>query len=95
MISFDDNIDEVLQVFDKKYHEIEIFMEGVRRFIGDHPELNDSANPIVHSYRSRIKNRDHLAEKIRRKNAEGRAINAENILWQITDLAGVRILHLF
>jgi ppGpp synthetase/RelA/SpoT-type nucleotidyltranferase len=37
----------------------------------------------------------HLRDKITKKIAEGREINESNFFRQITDLAGVRILHLF
>jgi putative GTP pyrophosphokinase len=42
-----------------------------------------------------LKDREHLREKIAKKVALGRDINEENLFRQITDLAGVRILHLF
>jgi putative GTP pyrophosphokinase len=88
-------LEELLGIFDRKRHDFSIFMEGVRAFIGLHPVLNDPERPVVHSYRSRLKDRGHLAEKIRRKERQGREISGENIFEELTDLAGVRILHLF
>lgn len=41
---------------------------------------------IVHSYKSRLKDKDHLRDK---------DINESNFFIELTDLAGVRILHLF
>lgn len=90
-----DILDESLKAFDKKTHELRIFMDGVRSYIGDHPDLNGPVDPVIHSYKTRLKDRNHLAEKIRRKLAAGRDITPDNLFLQITDLAGVSILHLF
>ncbi|KVQ76940.1 RelA/SpoT domain-containing protein [Burkholderia multivorans] len=53
----------------------------------------------VHSVRFRVKDTDHLLAKIIRKRAEGSEkymnISAENYQEKITDLVGVRALHLF
>jgi ppGpp synthetase/RelA/SpoT-type nucleotidyltranferase len=53
--------------------------------------------PQVHSIRWRLKDADHVLEKIIRKRREdlSRDINSHNYLAQITDLIGVRALHLF
>lgn len=70
-------------------------MDGVVKFIGRHPDLNVYGRPAVHSFKSRLKNRDHLGEKIRRKWRDDAPVNQENLFRKVTDLAGVRILHLF
>lgn len=55
----------------------------------------------IHSVKSRLKDADHLRDKLRRKIEECRAddrdfdITPDNILTKINDLAGVRILHLY
>ena len=53
--------------------------------------------PQVHSLKFRVKNPEHLAEKIIRKRIEDREreITLENYTATITDLIGVRALHLF
>lgn len=53
--------------------------------------------PKVHSVRFRVKESYHLAEKIYRKRIEEKEkiITVENYLEKITDLIGVRALHLF
>lgn len=55
--------------------------------------------PSVHSVRSRVKDTDHLLEKIVRKRAEGnekyRNISCEDYFDIVTDLVGIRALHLF
>lgn len=55
---------------------------------------------LIHSLRSRIKDPEHLREKLERKLAECRSkregfeIRPENLLLKINDLVGIRILHL-
>lgn len=55
-----------------------------------------TAMPRVHSVRARLKDPDHLAAKIIRKKVEkGKEISLDNYLTEVTDLVGVRVLHLF
>ena len=51
----------------------------------------------VHSLRYRVKDHEHLLAKIVRKRLEqpNRVITVENYTAEITDLVGVRVLHLF
>ncbi|WP_202944769.1 RelA/SpoT domain-containing protein [Beijerinckia indica] len=65
------------------------------KYIGVHPDLIVNGHQIVHSFKSRLKDREHLRAKILRKAELGREINAQNLFTKVTDLAGVRILHLF
>jgi ppGpp synthetase/RelA/SpoT-type nucleotidyltranferase len=53
--------------------------------------------PGVHSVRYRVKDSEHLIEKIVRKRLErkDRLITIETYEQELTDLAGVRVLHLF
>ncbi len=88
-------IDDLLRLYEEKRHDIRIFMNTVVDFIGNHPQLTRSGSEIVHSYKSRLKDRDHLRSKIERKLAGGRQIDGGNFFQEVTDLAGVRILHLF
>lgn len=87
--------EELLIKFDDLRHDLKTFMNGVVEFIGEHPGLNETGCEIVHSYKARIKDREHLREKISRKISEGKDISADNLFAEITDLAGVRIMHLF
>jgi ppGpp synthetase/RelA/SpoT-type nucleotidyltranferase len=56
--------------------------------------------PLVHSFRSRIKDPDHLRDKLARKIREAEkknktfGITEKNLFTKINDLAGIRILHL-
>lgn len=55
---------------------------------------------VLHSTRSRMKDPDHLLDKLRRKMSKAKAdgvefdITPDNLLTKITDLGGIRILHL-
>lgn len=87
--------EELLKRYDAMQHDLKTFMSGVVTYIGEHPDLTKLGAEIVHSYKSRLKDREHLREKIKRKVRAGREITEENLFLEITDLAGVRIMHLF
>lgn len=87
--------DEVLARYDDMRHDLQTFMNGVLQYLGEHPQLRRSGKEIVHSYKSRLKDREHLREKLARKRADGKPIVAETLFSDVTDLAGVRIMHLF
>jgi putative GTP pyrophosphokinase len=87
--------EELLKLYDDKKHDLEIFMDGVESYIGKHPILIRSDRRLVHTCKKRLKEREHVREKIIRKNGDGRRICKETFFQEITDLAGVRILHLY
>lgn len=88
-------VEQTLAAFDERFHELSIFMNGIERWFATHPRLSTGPFPLVHSVKSRLKNRDHLRDKIARKESEGTPIDATNLFSRITDLAGVRVLHLY
>lgn len=72
------------------FGDIEMWMRNVFDFFNRHPEVRKH----VHSVKYRLKDPEHLQEKLQRKwNAED-PITAENLFQRITDLAGVRVLLL-
>jgi ppGpp synthetase/RelA/SpoT-type nucleotidyltranferase len=87
--------DDIIAAFDQSRHNLSIFMEAVAAYIGRHPDLVVAGAEVVHSFKSRLKDKEHLRAKIVRKNANGAGIDAENLFSLVTDLAGVRVLHLF
>ncbi|SOC17183.1 RelA/SpoT domain-containing protein [Rhodobacter maris] len=87
--------EELLKHYDKMRHDLKTFMNGVVDYIGEHPDLKRPGAEIVHSFKSRLKDREHLRRKITRKKNDGREITAANLFTEVTDLAGVRIMHLF
>jgi len=85
-----------LGVFESERLKIQLFMNTVRDFFVLNPVLN--AEPgIVHSVKCRIKDPRHLLGKVARKNSQDplNPILPENLLARVTDLAGVRVLHLY
>ncbi|EIO3982120.1 RelA/SpoT domain-containing protein [Vibrio vulnificus] len=89
----------ILQEYGLKEVRIKHFHKNVIAFF-EQSQLNST----VHSIRHRIKDEDHLVEKIERKNKEDLArepdkqkgpITPQNFFERITDYAGVRVLHLY
>ena len=84
----------IIERVESKFHEIDLFRANVVYFFENHPDLTDLP-PIVHSVKSRMKDLQHLREKIQRKSSAKDPITPENIFDRITDIAGVRALHLY
>jgi ppGpp synthetase/RelA/SpoT-type nucleotidyltranferase len=84
----------ILSSFHARAHDFAIFMEGVAALFQRHPKIAFGNFPIVHSIKQRIKSDDHLLKKIIRKQSPERPIAPENCFQEITDYAGVRVLHL-
>lgn len=93
--------EELIKIYQKQAHTFEIFRNGVLDSFRLEPDLNGGNygdnHSIIHSIKSRLKNPANLLSKIIRKEQEneGREINSENIFQEITDFAGIRILHLY
>jgi putative GTP pyrophosphokinase len=88
-------VDLALAAYEARRHELSIFMKGIEGWFASHPRLTGGSTPSVHSVKSRLKDSGHLKEKIVRKQADGDPISAENLFDRVTDLAGVRVLHLY
>lgn len=89
-----DQEQQIVEAFGASLLEFEIFMEGISGLFRKHPKISLGPFPVVHSVKSRIKSTEHLLDKIQRKNIAGREITSSNCFQEITDFAGVRILHL-
>jgi len=89
-------INDCITVFRENFEGL----DSVRNNIATLIDKNARLRPFVHSIKSRIKDSDHLREKLWRKANECREkkqpfkITPDNVLDKVTDLAGVRILHL-
>lgn len=90
---------DILTAYKSKEDRISHFHKNVIAFFE-----NSKLNNTVHSIRHRIKDTNHLVEKIERKNREDEQkaadkqkgpITADNFFERITDYAGVRVLHLY
>ncbi len=89
-------VEELLGAFDKHIEQIRLFRAQLVTALG----TSSALEAHIHSIRSRIKDREHLKEKLLRKKSKCKAeglpfdVTPENMLETINDLAGVRILHL-
>lgn len=90
------NINEnIIQRINEKIHDYEIFSDRIISYITRDPIFKEH----VHSYKKRTKDIGHLIEKITRKNVKLRKlgqveINKDNVMDLITDIVGIRVLHL-
>lgn len=87
-------IDDLVEVYRHKKRLFELFLSNVESSFSTNVGLNTGVPTVVHSLRKRLKDEEHLRDKLRRKSLEGRDINADNLFSEITDLAGLRVLHL-
>ena len=85
-----ENVETAVKAFEEKMYEFDLFKDAIAGYFLKNPKVSRN----IHSVKTRIKDIDHLREKIARKNNDQASICADNIFERITDLAGVRILHL-
>ncbi|XGU48293.1 hypothetical protein ACEXAJ_06090 [Fusobacterium necrophorum subsp. funduliforme] len=74
--------------------ELEGFKKQVENFFLDWPGFVINDKSVIHSIKSRIKDAEHLRDKLQRKIESGRKITVDNFRNEVTDLIGVRILYL-
>ena len=86
--------DSALHAFGEMNHELNMFMSSVRSWFETHPILTSGNTPLVHSVKARLKNPEHLRAKIQKKSNVENLIDGNTLGHKITDLAGVRVLHL-
>jgi GTP pyrophosphokinase len=90
-------IEELLRSYDEHLDRIELFRDQLVTAL----ESSASLDRHIHSIRSRLKDREHLRQKLLRKKSEcdveGKEfmVTPETLLEAINDLAGVRLLHLY
>src|SRR5689334_14505115 len=89
-------VDELVAHFVEHEHLVRTFLGQVLAPLNETKELL----ALVHSIRSRVKDPSHLRDKLYRKIEKCRKdrtnfdITKDNLFVKVTDLAGVRILHL-
>lgn len=93
-VSSESTVEELVAIYRKKRRLFELFAQQVSSAFSTHSGLNTGVPTPIHSIKSRVKGEDNFAEKIKRKRADGKIITAENLFTEITDCAGLRILHL-
>lgn len=89
------DIDSLIELYKGKRHEYERFLDGVRSYFMHEPSLNEGSLPVIHSLKWRLKDPEHLRDKLQRKLDTGEVIDESNFFERITDFAGLRILHLY
>lgn len=83
-------IDEAVKRFGKARPLFESFAQALMAYFQNDPKLA----PYIHFIKYRVKDAEHLRGKLIRKAQKGVAVNGENLFDAITDLAGIRIIHL-
>lgn len=84
--------EEIIREFRDARHSIETFMRATLAYFDNNPLTIHNGLQAIHSVKSRIKNEDHLIEKIARRGIE---VNEKELLDKVTDLAGIRVIHLY
>jgi len=90
-------VDSLVDVYRLHDNQISLFRDQLVLALSGSPRLS----PLVHSLRSRLKDPEHLRDKLSRKfmkcKSEGAQfdIDKDNLLVKMNDLVGVRVLHLY
>ena len=90
-------IDSVIKYYKDSQTQfiLEQFKGQVKTFFELNPKLHIQPIPAIHSIKCRLKDPEHLRDKIERKAAKGTVVTEDNLFQEVTDLIGVRILHLY
>jgi len=84
------SIDDAVQHFSANRNLFESFAQALMAYFQNDLTLA----PYIHFMKYRIKDAQHLHEKLVRKAARGALIDKSKLFDKITDLAGIRIIHL-
>lgn len=90
-----ENLGIIIDAYLNDKHLFERFMNGVVDTFRLEPSLNRYGDPIIHTIKNRLKDPDHLKDKLKRKWTDDDPITPDNLFYRVNDLAGVRILHLY
>jgi ppGpp synthetase/RelA/SpoT-type nucleotidyltranferase len=90
-----ENIDSVINFYNDNQHRLIQLQASVEAYFSNHPQLNSKPLPIIHTIKTRLKDPNHLRDKIERKLKNEIVITKGNLFSEITDLIGLRILHLY
>jgi ppGpp synthetase/RelA/SpoT-type nucleotidyltranferase len=87
-------LDKLIETYESRRDEFDLFRRQVADFFLVTKRFNAGPLPLVHSVKSRLKDSTNLREKIIRK--WGKApITPATLFSRVTDLAGVRVIHLY
>jgi ppGpp synthetase/RelA/SpoT-type nucleotidyltranferase len=90
-------VTSLLSTYEQHKPQIKLFHDQLVMAL----ESSRPLKAVIHSMRSRLKDPDHLTDKLVRKIADCKskevafAIKPDNLLVTVNDLVGVRLLHLF
>jgi putative GTP pyrophosphokinase len=90
-------IEKLVATYLENQDKVNLFREQLLTALSETRDLEKH----IHSIRSRLKDPDHLREKLTRKVVKCKTervpfdISPQNLLTRVNDLAGVRILHLY
>lgn len=90
-----DLIDELVTYFISQKEIFSFALDSIHSFV-----TSSKLKPLIHSVKSRIKDPQHLKDKLNRiaiqsgKNGEPFDITKENLFQRVNDLGGFRIIHL-
>ncbi len=90
----EEHIANCLQLYEKEKERFTTFSQQTMVFFKENKNLNLPPLPVLHSLKSRVKDKSHLEDKLNRKWNDGSQVTSENLFQEVTDLGGVRILHL-
>jgi ppGpp synthetase/RelA/SpoT-type nucleotidyltranferase len=91
------NFEDVISFYKNEHtqHLLKQFLAPVYAFFHENPTLTCEDFPVIHSLKSRLKNSEHLKDKlIRKADKDNIIITQETLFENITDLIGVRVLYL-
>jgi putative GTP pyrophosphokinase len=86
-------IDQLISHYENHRDEFDLFRRQITDFFSVTKKFSSGQLPLIHSVKSRLKDIDHLREKLIRKWQDG-PIDNNSLFNRITDLAGVRVIHL-
>lgn len=90
-------IDQLVKHYINNRHLFEVLLKSVETSVASSLKLR---SPLIHSVKGRLKDPNHLKDKLNRKAIDGNgkgkafAITTKNLFSKINDLAGFRIIHL-
>ena len=89
------DFDDVISYYksEEVNHLLVQFLNQVETFFTTNPKLKN--DKIIHSIKSRQKDPEHLRDKLIRKQEKGQIITKASLFSEITDLNGIRLLHLY
>lgn len=73
------DIDNLIELYEQHKFMYGRFLDNVHSFFLHEPSLNQPPLPIIHSLKWRLKDPEHLRDKLQRKLESGDDINEQNL----------------